>query len=262
MRKMSALALVALALWGSNARAIDIKNVRSTYGPFGALRPGNKMLPGDVFVINFDVSGVSVDAKNGLTKYTQTLEVFDPKGKSIFKETSNKALYLGLGGDTVPELANVLLGADLGVGKYQAKVTITDPAKKDSKTLVQDLEVIQPDFGFIHVMAPAMGFKGQDYYLQYALVGFGRDKKNYPNINLSMRVLADGKPTFPDPIASNIPRDYPKIQADKAELLRLGGQIYLNRTGRFTVEVEAIDEISKKKDKFSFPLTVIDPTGK
>jgi hypothetical protein len=260
MRKLSALALVALALWGGDARAVDIEKIRATYGPFGAFRPGNKLLPGDVFVINFDIVDITIDAKTGATKYTMVLEVTDPKGKQVVKESTNKGLLVGLGGKIVPEVVHVLLGADQMPGKYTVKVTITDPANKTTKQLVQELEVLPPGFGFIHVLAPSMGLKGQDYAVEYALVGMGRDKKNFPKITLTVRVLDDkDMPTLTEPVVSKIPDDLPGLKADKQELIRVVSGIYLNRPGRYTVIIEAVDDLTKKSAKISYPLTVIDP---
>jgi hypothetical protein len=263
MRKLSALALIAVALWGGDARAVDIKNIRATYGPFGAFRPGNELLPGDVFIINFDIVDITIDAKTGATKYTMTLEVSDPNGKQVVKETTNKGLLVGLGGKVVPDVVHVLLGADQMPGKYTVKVTISDPANKSKKELVQELKVLQPGFGFIHILAPAMGLKGQDYAVEYALVGMGRDKKNFPKITLTVRVLDEsGMPTLTEPVVNKIPDDLPSLKVDKQELIRVVSGIYLNRPGRFTVVIEAVDDLTKKSAKISYPLTVIDPAGK
>jgi hypothetical protein len=257
------LALLALVVCSSDVRALDIKNVRATYGPFGAPRPANKMLPGDVFIINFEIANLTIDPKNGATKYSMTFQVLDPKGKEVINETTNKGIVVGLGGNTVQEMVTVILGVDQTPGKYTAKVTITDAANKTKQTLTQEVELLKPDFGFIHIQAPTFGLKGQDYAVQYALVGWMRDKKGAPKITLTFRVLDDkNKPTLTDPIVNKIPDDLPGFKADKQELITLFSPILLNRAGRFTVEIEALDELSKKSAKFSYPLTVVDPAGK
>jgi hypothetical protein len=262
MRKLSALALIAVALCCGDARAVDIKNVRATYGPFGAVRPDNKVLPGDVFRFTFDIVDITVDPKYGATKYTMKLEVIDPAGKEVYKESANKGLLLGLGGKVVPEDAHVVLGADLNPGTYTARVTITDPGNKTEKKLDQKIEVLKKDFGFIHVMAPSVGFKGQDYGVSYKLVGMSRDNKKIPRITVSMRVLDEsGTPTSTQPIVNKIPDDLPEVNI-KQDFISLYTPIFLNRTGRFTVEIKADDDLSKKTDTLKYTLTVLDTAGK
>jgi hypothetical protein len=267
MRKLSALALVTLALWGGDARAVDIKNDRAAYGPFGANRTSTKVYAGDVYMLFFDITDITVDAKTGLAKYTMTFEVTDSKGKEHLKETANKGLLLGLGGSTVPEMATTIFGVDQQPGKYQIKVTITDPITKTSQKLMREVEVIPPDFAIIHVQAQAVGFKGQDYIAQYALVGmaFNNQAKTH-KINVSTQVFDEaGKPTTTEPIVVKIPDDLPGTKAEKAEkreIIRMNSPIFLNRAGRFTVVIEATDELTKKTSKLTYPLTVVDPAGK
>lgn len=264
MRKLSVLALVVGALWTADASAVEFKNVRSTYGPFGAPRTANKMLPGDVYLVNFEILNLTIDPKNGAVKYAITLEVFDPKGKSIIKDTNKKGIVVGLGGNTVPEVVHVLLGADQAPGKYKVVVTVEDGGSKASKQLMQELEVIPADFGIIHVLAPSIGFVGQDYVAEFSLVGWARDAKKVPKMTITSRVFDDaGKPTLAEPNVSNIPADFGADQKwDRQEIVRMASPILLNRAGRYTVQIEAKDELSKKSVKFSYSLTVIDAAGK
>jgi hypothetical protein len=268
MRKSSVLALVVFAAWTADARAIDFKNVRATHGPFGTPRTSPKMLPGDVYLINFDIINLAIDPKNGGVKYVLTLDVFDPKGKQIIPEKdriSKKGVVVGLGGNSVPETVHVLLGADQAPGKYKVVVTVEDGSgTKASNKFTQDLEVLQADFGFIHILAPAMGFVGQDYVAEFSLVGMQRDSKKVPKVTITSRVLDEsGKPTTIDPNISKIPEDLPAdIKWEKQELVRMASPILLNRAGRFTVQIEAKDELSKKTVKFSYPLTVMEVGAK
>jgi hypothetical protein len=259
MWKMLALAVAMLALWTTEARAVDIKNARAIYGPFGATRPNLKILPGEIVIIEFDITNLPVDAKTGIVKYETNLKVFDPKGKQIINENDKKGVVLGLGGNTVPERAHCLLGMDVKPGKYKLIVTVTaDPGAKSSK-LEQELEVLPPDFGFIHIVAPAMGFVGQDLPVEFAVVGMGRDAKGMPKIVVTSKVLDEsGKPTT-DPMVNRIPDELPKgVKADQEKLFRLTSPILLNRPGTFTFEITAVDEISKKKTSFSYKFKVLD----
>jgi hypothetical protein len=264
MRKLSVLALVALALGGAEARAVDFKYVRLTHGPFGIERTSRKVLPGDVLLINYDLTGMTVSAEDGKCVYTTVLQVYDPTGKEIdkAKKIEEKGVFIGVGGTTVPEITPVVFGTDLSPGKYVIKITVTDAGSKSSKQLTQEFELGKKEFGIIHVQAPAIGLKGQDYPIQYGLVDWAKDTKTgLPKITVSVRVLDENnKPTLTKPVVNEIPKD---IKVDgKQPLIGLVSPIFLNRPGRFTVVVEATDELGKKSAKLSFPLTVIDPAGK
>src|SRR5439155_2689682 len=203
MRKLSVLALVVFACWTADAAAVEFKNVRATYGPFGAPRQNNKMLPGDVYLLNFEVTNLTIDPKNGSAKYTITLEVSDPKGKQIIKDSNKKSVVVGLGGNQVPEMIHVVLGVDQAPGKYKVTVTIEDSGNKTSKQLVQEVEVLPPAFGMIHIAAPAIGLVGQDYPAEFSLVGWQRDSKKAPKMSITVKVLDEsGKPTLAEAIIS------------------------------------------------------------
>jgi hypothetical protein len=124
--------------------------------------------------------------------------------------------------------------------------------------------LLPQEFGLIHVMAPAVGFVGQDYAAEFSLVGMARDNKKVPKLTIKSRVIeASGKPATQEPIITKAPEDFPpEVDWARQELVRMTSSILLNRTGRFTVEIEAKDELSKKSVKFSYNLTVVDVPGK
>jgi hypothetical protein len=268
MRKLPVFVLFLLATWTSDARALDIKNVRSNYGPFGVPRSNNKVLPGEVYFINFDITDMSVDPKTGGVEYTLTLEVFDPKGKQMIPDKEKswmKGAIVGLGGTTVPEFTNVVIGVDKDPGKYKVVITVEEKNTKAKASVTQELEVLPSEFGFIHVQAPAIGQVGQDYVCEFSLVGWQRDSKKIPKITLATRIIDDatGKPATTLPNISKIPEDLPKdIDWPKLEMVRMRSPTFLNRPGTFTIEFEAKDELKNKTAKFSYKLVVIQPTGK
>jgi hypothetical protein len=268
MRKLSVVALVVLAVWTADARAVDLKNVRASYGPFGYPRPNYKVLPGDVLQLNFDVTNLNVDPKTGAVEYAVTQELFDPKGKQLIpdkEKTWKKGVVVGLGGSTVPEATYIVVGVDREPGKYKIVVTVEEKSSKLKTTINQELEVLPPDFGFIHVLAPAIGLVGQDYVAELSLVGWQRDAKKFPKLTLTTRIIDDatGKPTNNVPNISNIPADLPaSVDLAKEQFVRMASPIFLNRAGTFTVEFEAKDEIGKKTVKMNYKLTVLPPGGK
>jgi hypothetical protein len=275
MRKMAVLALVTVVSLAADARAVEFKNVRATFGPFGAIRPDNKLLPGDVYTLNFDVAGLVVDPKTGAAKYTIKMEVFDPKGKQTLDDkdsTAKKGVMIGFGGNAAPEAVRVVLGVDKPVGKYKVVVTITDPANNSTKQLSHEVELQPQTFCILHVLAPAVGLTGQgftgpEYALSFSLAGMTRDAKKMPKITVVGRVLDEaGKPTTTEPmITYKIPEELPaEMISDlpNRELIPLVSPMLLNRPGRFTVQIEARDELSKKTAKFSYSFTVLDPVSK
>jgi hypothetical protein len=266
MRKLPALALVLLACWTADVRAVEIKNVRATYGPFGAPRPGNQVLPGDLYLLNFDVTGLNIDAR-GVAKYEITLEVFDPKGKSVFKQSDKKGMVASLGGNTVPESAQVLVGVDQPPGKYKAVVSILEDGSKMPSQLVHDLDLVPRTFGMIFLRAPATGLVGEDYKLSYYVVDMARDANQIPKLTFTTKVIdeATGKQTLPEATVSKFPDDLPaeaRAGLAKTGPVPIESPMLLNRAGRFKVEVEIRDEVAKKSLKFSYSLKVLDSAGK
>jgi len=267
MRKLSALAVIAAVFWTAEARAVEFKNVRATYGAFGAPRPEKSMLPGDLYMMFFDLAGLKIDAK-GVAKYEIGLEVFDPKGKSVVKEpTSKKAVIVALGGNTVPELAHVMLGIDQPPGEYKVVVTVTEDGAKTPSKLEQKIQLLPKNFGMIHVLAQPIGFVGQEYKLIYGVVEMARDANQIPKITVTTRIVdeATGKATLAEPQVSKFPDDLPAEQrasVAKQGLIPIESPMFLNRAGKFKVEVDIRDEIAKKSLKFSYGLTVLDTSAK
>ena len=269
MRKVPFIALALLGLCVPSARALDIKNVRSTYGPFGSVRADNKLLQGDVLFLSFDIVDVKVEANSGLVRYKNQLEVLDAKGKAVFKrETSNqRGLYLG--GARLPERAQVVTGADQPPGKYTVRLTVTDVASKDtkgnfsSKAFTYEFELLPAALGLIHVNAPSIGVTNQEYTATMALVGFARDDKKMLSIEIRTRILDDkNQPTMAKPLILSLPAELPKdFEVKTASLIPLPMGLYLNRSGRFTVEITAEDAVSKKSAKVTFPLVVLDTSA-
>jgi hypothetical protein len=87
------------------------------------------------------------------------------------------------------------------------------------------------------------------------LVGFERDKaKKLPHVAFEMRILDEsGKPTLPKPFAG-VNQDLP----EKAVSMPLSFVVPLNRPGKYTIELKATDQITKKTALLAFPYTVID----
>src|SRR5438034_10939249 len=116
MNRLLVLTLVVLGSAPQLASAVDIKNVRACWGPFGATRVEKTCLPGDVFFITYDIDALAIDEKTKKVSYETTLELFEggenDNGKSIFKSTSANEAIPALGGGRMPGYLHVTMPRD------------------------------------------------------------------------------------------------------------------------------------------------------
>src|SRR5438105_1567355 len=117
----------ALTLAPAQNSALDISNARITFGgEFGPSRPDNRLLPGDVFFLAFDIDNLKLD-EMGKAQYAIGMEVTDAAGKSIYSQKpADQDMLLPLGGTKLPARAYVTLGLDQAKGTYNCKVTVVD----------------------------------------------------------------------------------------------------------------------------------------
>jgi hypothetical protein len=279
MRKAFVIALVLLGLRTAPAAALDIKNVRATYGPVGGVRPDNKFLPGDILWLAFQIDGLAMEADTGLVKWKVALEVVDnSKDKPIFTRSTDHQRYLALGKGQMSERAQVFIGTEQAPGKYTVRLTITDKGGGKekgggpSKSFAYDFEILAPDFGLIQGWAPSVAIATQDYTAFVKLTGMARDAKQLPNVEVRLVIKDEsGKAILPKPLVTSIPKDLPsdeelrklgeEFDIKKSKMIPMPFPLFLNRPGRFTVEIEALDHISKKTSKVSFPLQVLETSS-
>lgn len=260
MRCLLLAALLALGLGVNPASALEIKNIRNCYAPpfAGATRPNLKIQGGDLIFITYDIEGLHAAEKSGKVSYTSTLELVDSAGKQLFRKDTPGEVLPQLGGTSVPGEINVEIPSSQKVGKYKIRMTITDKAGKDTKSFEYLFEVMAPAFGVVGVTAPAIGLIGTYHTTQFAMVHMKLDDKKQPKLELLMRVLdAAGKEL--SKLESSFPKDLPAdVDLGKANFLPWHYPIYLNRTGRFTIEITARD--SSGVVTITYPFTVLDAT--
>lgn len=254
--------LAALGTVPGQAEQLTLSDVRVTAGILGPPRPQTKFLPGDSLFISFDIDGITID-DTGKALYSTSTEISDGAGKVLFRGPARDLEALAmLGGAKLPAYAMVDIGMDQPPGDYSVKVTVTDRASKKSQTLTHKFGVRPAGFGVIRPsltcdpegQVPAGVFiPGQTLWLNFAVVGFGRDDKRQPHVTFQMRVLdSDGRPTVAKPFTGTIREGVPaKANALPAQFL-----LSLNRAGRFTLELKAKDQTTGKTIEGSYPFTV------
>ncbi|HZZ81364.1 MAG TPA: hypothetical protein VFE62_22870 [Gemmataceae bacterium] len=262
MNRLFAVSVLALALVPAVSSALEISNIRPRYGPYGATRTDLDCLAKDVLVITYDISGLTVDPKTSKAKYSTTLELLDANKKVIFsKDTTNEPM-LQLGGGKMPGDLFVQIGAKQAPGKYTIRLTVTDRLDKNkgnaAKVFSYPYEVVKDKFGLIGVSAPAVGIPGLPYAAEFALANFTLDKKDQPKGDVSIRVL-DEKGNVVDSVKHVLPADLPAgTDLKENNVLPFRHPVYLNRPGRFTLEILAEDKLGGSKVELRYPFNVID----
>jgi hypothetical protein len=259
MNRLLVIAVFALGLLPSLSAAVEIKNIRPCYAPFGATRVEAKCLPGDVLFLTYDIEKLAL--KDGKASYITILELLDDKGKSIFKKETENNVIPQLGGARMPGDLHVIMGPTQSPGKYAIKLTVHDTIAKDAKAFSYPFDVMPPRFGFVGVSAPAIGFPGQHYVTGFALVNLALDAKKMPNVEVTIRIYEDKDKAKPiSDVKMLLPRDMPdNTDLEKANFVPLTYPVYLNRLGRFTMEIVAIDKNGgNKRAELRFPFSVID----
>jgi hypothetical protein len=264
----------ALALVLSSALAdtgqLTISNVRTPYGYFGPDRPNNKVLPGDVYVISFDVDGFAVE-KDGKVAYSMAMEVSDHKGKVIYNQPpTDMEATLSLGGSKIQASTTVTTGVDQPPGVYTIKLAIVDKKTKASQKLTRELELVPKDFGIVRVFAtadpggvvysPFAGVTGQYLRVNLSVVGFERAKgSKQPDILVEMQVLDEnGKTTLGKPFIGNVNNQVGLNEAG----VNMHFHLALNQPGKFTIELKATDNLAQKTaKKVMLPLVVTEQKG-
>jgi hypothetical protein len=258
----------ALTLAPAQKGGLDFENVRMSYSMLGHERKSAKLYPGDILFLKFDIVGLEM-AANGRVQYSMGTELTRKGAKTPEMKKSPQPLEAinALGGNRLPATAVAIIGTDTKPGTYTMKVTVTDSKTKKSRDLVRTFEVVEPKLGFVRaglfytpgpeMAAPPVGAVGQILYVHFSLVGFTLDKKtNQPDISVKMQVLDDaGKPTVRDPFSGKVT----KVEKVFQQMLPFDPiTLQLNRPGKFTIVLEATDNLAKEKTTHRIPLTVVE----
>lgn len=248
---LAAIVLSMVTLGPAQAGKLEIKNVRLTHGLLGQPRKDNKILPGEIAVVSFDIHGVSV-AGDGSVEYATGFELFakgDPK-PLLKRDLEEKKAVNSLGGDVLPAFTFTFFGVDTKAGDYSIKVTVQ--SNKQTITFTQEVVVLPLQLGFVRARftsaayepIPAVAVPGQPILAQYFLVGFSLDKGGAGDLTVEVEVVDDaGKATTAVPAKIRFkptPKDGLSIVEFKPFPLQL------NRPGKFKVRLKATDHLASK----------------
>lgn len=257
------LLTAALGLPANQGGSLALSNVRSTHGIMGPVRAEDKLLPGDALFVAFDIEGITVDGA-GKFAYSIVTEVSDARGRMAFKQDPKElAGTTSLGGSRVPGYAELRIGLDQEPGDYTLKVTVTDSAARRNQSFTRPFTVLKKDFGLVRLAltsdadgllpVPVVGV-GQPLWVHYGIVGFARGgAEKQPQVAVEIRIVDDsGKATTDKPLAGSVTKGVPESLPG----LPMNFLLSPNRSGKFTVEITATDNLARKSAKLSFPLTV------
>ncbi len=252
----------SLLLLAPLASAQEIKNLRPCYGPLGATRTDTNCLLGDSLFVAYDIEGLKFDPATGNANFTTIVELFDSNNKSVFEPRKSPNVGSAqLGGTRMPAEFYVIIGRDLTPGKFTARVTVVDNLAKDFKSAVLYFNVLPKQFGFAGVTAQGIGFPGQPYTIGLALIDMQLGADKNPNVELTMKIFDDAGTLVAKPLTSKIPQDFPAgtdLKLTETNFVPFPIPIYLNRAGRFKVELVAIDHLAKKTATVNYSLNVVD----
>jgi hypothetical protein len=255
----------ALSLAPAQTGQVELKNVRATYGTLGQKREDTQLVPGDAFVVSYDIENLTVK-EDGRVLYSMGMKL-TKKGntKPEFEQPAEeKEAVNTLGGSRLPSASYVVIGTDTMPGEYTMDVTVTDRATKKSASFSKAFEVVPTKLSIVRLNltnengrpAPPIGAPGQSLLLNFGLVGFDLDtKKMQPNLAVEMTVLDEaGKPVHAKPFTGT----FTEVTDEYKKYLPNQFIINLNRSGKFKMVLKATDKLTSKSVEQSLELTVLE----
>jgi hypothetical protein len=266
LKRCVPLALLAVLSLAAAAPAVEIKNLRPCYHPvfLSAARTSDKLLLGDILFLTYDIDGLKIDSKTKKASFIVVEEIFDIAAKPLMaaKQTPNE-VFLHLGGTRMPGHYEIQMGRNQKPGKYIVRITVKDRNNSDAntnqKSETYQFELLPPTFGIAGVIAPAIGYAGLSYATEFVLIDMKLDDKKKPDVEVTMRVLDESGKPVADPVISTLPRDLPaESNLEQENLVAMRFPFFLNRPGRFTIDIQAKDNNGKKESRLTYPVTVLD----
>ncbi len=259
---------LTLSLPTGTESQLEITDLRFTYGLLGAKRPKAEFLPGDKVFLAYKVKNMKLDSK-GRALYSLSMKILDPTGQVRNEQLpENKVAINYLGGNLMPSAFKGDIPLDIPPGTYTIVLTLTDRLSKQTAEAKIQGKALPMDFGIIHVEpsgdplgqvpTPPLGVLGEVLYVNFATVGFARDEKSkQPHLKVSLRLLDEnGEATMKEPLMGEVPQPNESLP-ESLKIIPLQFAFTMNRTGNFTVELNAKDQLTGKTSQVTFPLTVL-----
>jgi hypothetical protein len=264
MRKLVVLALVCLAACADRASALEIRKIRAANGMLGAKRDQPVFLPGDFIILVFDIEGLDLDPKTGVARFRQGMQITGPDGKDIFAHAPPAVEVPLFGAKRLPSYVQAFLPPAQAKGIYTVKIKVKDERSKETKEVDYKFKILDPRFGLVQPLIPAVGFVGQGIQISFAVVGMKRDAKKLPDVEITTQLLnKDKEPLVKDALTLNI-RDLhapPNNDLTKELVVPLSMPLVLSQAGTFYIQIRAKDKLGKgpaSEYALELPLTVLD----
>ncbi|HLJ95508.1 MAG TPA: hypothetical protein VKU02_20190 [Gemmataceae bacterium] len=238
-------------------------NVRTTYGILGPVRQDPRFHPGDDFVLSFDIEGAKANTA-GKILYSVGMDITDSQGKVRFRQIpTDQEADAPAGGKGLPACASLQIGLDQDPGAYTVRVTVKDRVAGTHCEITRTCQILPKEFGLVRLtttldpegkIPTAFLQQSKPGWINFAAVGFGRAKSGgQPHVSVVMRVSDEaGRSALAKPSMGEITKDVPS----GVRALPMQFALEINRTGKFTVELTATDQVSGQSVKASFPITV------
>jgi hypothetical protein len=258
--------LAVLPLVPGQAGELALTNVRHTYGLRGPTRSDARLLPGDTLFLAFDVEGAKVDT-DGKAKGSIALEVLDDKGKVQLRQAPREvAVEVPTTVKSLPAYAHIQIGLDQPPGEYTLRLTATDHVAQVTRQWSGAFQVLPKGFGIVgvaltadsHGTTPATNlFPGRSFWINCALVGFGRDEgKQQPHINMALRAQDErGQAALPKPPAGEVGSEVPR----GAQTIPMQFVLRLHQAGKYSIQLKAEDKVTGKDATVEVPIVISPP---
>ncbi|MCS7016341.1 MAG: DUF4625 domain-containing protein [Gemmatales bacterium] len=264
------LAFLLTCMTVTQAGELAVSPITTTYGQLGPHRTDSRYIAGDIVFFQFDISGLRHD-EAGRFRYVLHLELLGPGNKVIFRQKLPEVVQVRVMGNTkIRQALHIALPDDATPGDYRLQVTVEDTQSTGANRASQSLafQVVAQEFGIVQFQlfsiytpqlqlpCPGVGVVGQIVHVTAVVV---RGKKDRPdqlwNLDVEMRLLDEqGKP-----VAGGFPvtGQFRKIPGD-LESLDLRFDLPVQRSGKFTISVQATEPGTNRSTKLLVPFLAVD----
>jgi hypothetical protein len=262
---MLSLFLYAFVLPGQ-ADGLALLNVRTTYGPLGATRTDEKILPGDQVALSFDIAGAKVDS-NGKVRYSMTMEVCDSRERVLFKrDPRDMEVSMPPGQKSLPACATLDAGTEQPPGKYRVKVIVKDLSSGITQEISRVYELLPRDFGLVRYFTsrdpdgkmPTTALQaGRPGWINFSAIGFARDQATgQPDVAVRMDFMDEtGRTSIFQPIFGEVKQG----TASGAKVLPMQFKVNFPKPGQLIVELTATDKVANRKSLLKVPFEILAP---